>query len=195
MATAQLCTFVSWLNCTFKLVDVIACELYFHKPDLFQSETLAPCLSSLPGSTCSVAGLSQDPIPGGERKGEHQAKGNTAVTAPGSSPVVASCPTSQRPTPVRICVSRTVRGSHKPVPHSSCQGPSRRHGPAVGYPVLMATLRVLHVPTQEGTISHSTGSGKWRDKPSSARDRRRPSPQEALPNDNCGDIHSCTGRR
>lgn len=181
VAIARLCTSVDWSNCTFKLVDTVACRSYSRKPGLFRSETRASCLSSPPRTTCSVAGLSQDQIPGGEQKGEHQVKGDVAVTAPGSSAAAASCPTSRRPTPGRICVSRSARGSRGPVPHSSCRGPSRRHGPAVGHSVLVATLRALNVPAREGTVSHTPGSGQRRDEPSSAGDGRRPSPQEALP--------------
>lgn len=148
VAIARLCTSVDWSNCTFKLVDTVAWRSYSRKPDLFRSETRASCLSSPPRTTCSVAGLSQDQIPGGEQKGEHQVKGDVAVTAPGSSAAAASCPTSRRPTPGRICVSRSARGSRGPVPHSSCRGPSRRHGPAVGHSVLVATLRALNVPAR-----------------------------------------------
>lgn len=92
VAIARLCTSVDWSNRTFKLVDTGAWRSYSRKPGLFRSETRASCLSSPPRTTCSVAGLSQDQIPGGEQKGEHQVKGDVAVTAPAALPRPRAAP-------------------------------------------------------------------------------------------------------
>lgn len=76
-----------------------------------------------------------------------------------------------------------VRGSQQSAPHSSCQGPSRRHSPGVEHGVFPGDAQ-RHVNTsvpEKDIPLHSTDRSQQVAKPSSPGQERRRLPREALP--------------